>query len=314
MNQIVRKVVLLDGGMGQELMRRSGKEPTPLWSAQAMMDEPEVVRALHADYIRSGSKVITLNTYAATPERLQRHGAADQFEALMAMAIKCAKDARDGCGIEGVKIAGCLPPLVASYRPDMAPDFETSVNTYRRIVAEQAGHVDFILCETMASVAQARAAALAGKESGLPVWVGLTVSDDGSGELRSGEPLSDAIAALDEIGVDAKLLNCSKPEAISAAWSFFSRNPGPLGAYANGFTSIESLKPGGTVRSLEARKDLGPDEYAEFAMAWVADGASIVGGCCEVGPGHIARLAERLREQEYEITGELIVIGGRAAG
>lgn len=305
MSKAVHRIVLLDGGMGQELLRRSGREPTALWSAQVMMDEPRIVRDLHADYIRSGSRVITLNAYSATPERLQRDSVDDQFEALQAAAIKAAKDAREICAIEGVKIAGCLPPLIASYRPDLAPDFATSVDTYRKIVAQQVDHVDVVLCETMASVSEACAAAKAGKESGKPVWVALTVKDDDSGELRSGEPLSEALAALDEIGVDAKLLNCSKPEAISASWGAFSMNAGPLGAYANGFTSIASLEPGGTVKSLEARHDLGPDEYTEFALGWVAEGASIIGGCCEVGPEHIARLADRLREEDYEITGEL---------
>jgi S-methylmethionine-dependent homocysteine/selenocysteine methylase len=289
--------------MGQELLRRSGREPTALWSAQVMREAPEIVRDLHADYIRSGSRVITLNTYSVTPERLQEHGAAGEFETLQRAAIGAANNARDLCGVDGVKIAGCLPPLVASYRPDLAPDGETSINTYRRIVAAQAEHVDLFLCETMSSLAQARAAVLAAKESGLPVWVGLTVSDDGSGKLRSGEELSGVLAALDGIGVDAKLLNCSRPEAISAAWPVFSLTPGRFGAYANGFTSVESLKPGGTVKSLEARLDLGPDEYAAFALTWVADGASLIGGCCEVGPEHIARLAERLREQGYDVTG-----------
>ncbi len=68
------KIVLTDGGMGQELIRRSGKEPTPLWSARVLLDEPELVRDLHVDFIRAGARVITINTYSATPERLARDG------------------------------------------------------------------------------------------------------------------------------------------------------------------------------------------------------------------------------------------------
>ena len=75
-------------------------------------------------------------------------------------------------------------------------------------------------------------------------------------------------------------------------------------AYANGFTSIETLKPGGTVASLEARHDLGPEQYAAFAMNWVRNGARVVGGCCEVGPAHIAELARQLAQAGLEITGE----------
>lgn len=68
----------------------------------------------------------------------------------------------------------------------------------------------------------------------------------------------------------------------------------PAGAYANGFTSIDSLQPGGTVSSLEARNDLGPTAYADFVMDWVEQGATIVGGCCEVSPAHIACIRDRL--------------------
>jgi S-methylmethionine-dependent homocysteine/selenocysteine methylase len=154
-------------------------------------------------------------------------------------------------------------------------------------------------------VTEIRAAATAARESGMPVWVGMTVRDDGSGMLRGGESLAEAHAALDEIGVDARLLNCSKPEAISASWPAFERKGKALGAYANGFTAIDSLKPGGTVKTLEARHDLGPREYAQFALQWADAGATIVGGCCEVGPAHIAALREALAGQGYETTGEL---------
>ena len=69
-----RAITILDGGMGQELVKRSKKEITPLWSTQVMIDEPEVVRDLHVDFIKAGSRVITLNAYTMTPERLKRDG------------------------------------------------------------------------------------------------------------------------------------------------------------------------------------------------------------------------------------------------
>lgn len=300
-----RKIVLTDGGMGQELIRRSGKEPTPMWSARVLLDEPELVRDLHADFIRAGARVITINTYSATPERLERDGQSEWFRPLQQRGFELATQARDACAIDGVQIAGCLPPILASYRPDVAPDYETCLSLYRQIVAEQAGKVDLFLCETLASVKEIRAAATAAKESGKPVWVGMTVRDDGSAVLRGGESLAQAHAALDELGVEARLLNCSKPEAISASWAEFSKGGGPLGAYANGFTAIDSLQPGGTVKTLSARHDLGPQDYAGFAMQWARDGASILGGCCEVGPAHIAALHDGLLREGYRLVGEL---------
>jgi S-methylmethionine-dependent homocysteine/selenocysteine methylase len=292
-------ILLLDGGMGQELIKRSSKEITPLWSTQVMIDEPDIVRDLHVDYILAGSRVITLNAYTMTPQRLTRDGQIKDFETLQLAAIHAATSARTKAGIAGVKIAGCLPPLVASYHAEVAPAYDEMLASYSQIVAVQAPHVDVFLCETMPSVAEAKAALLAAKKSGLPVWVSLTIQDDNKAQLRSGEPLSQAVAMLHELGADAILLNCSKPEAILAAWPQMLSESGLTGAYANGFTSVDSLKPGGTVKSMESRSDLNPEAYALFALQWAKNGASLIGGCCEVGPAHIAELAKRFTQAGY---------------
>lgn len=294
-------ITLLDGGMGQELLKRSSKEITPLWSTQVMIDEPDIVRDVHIDYIFAGARVITLNAYTMTPERLARDGQIEDFEKLQVAAINAAISAREAAGIPEVKIAGCLPPLVASYHAEVTPKYEAMLKSYSKIVAIQAPHVDVFLCETMSSIAEAKAALVAAKESGLPVWVSLTIEDNDQGLLRSGEALSDAVAMLDEFGADAKLLNCSKPEAILASWSKMKSDQGLTGAYGNGFTSVDSLKPGGTVESMQSRTDLGPAAYAEFAMEWVTNGAGLIGGCCEVGPAHIVELSKRLIENGYSV-------------
>jgi len=296
-----KSITILDGGMGQELVKRSSKEITPLWSTQVMIDEPEIVRDLHIDFIKAGSRVITLNSYTMTPERLARDANIEDFEVLHLAAVSAATSARISAGIPGVKIAGCLPPLVASYHSDVAPEYESMLESYSKIVAIQAPHVDVFLCETMSSINEAKAALVAAKKSGLPVWVSLTVQDNDESLLRSGDSLVDAVAMLDEFGADAKLLNCSKPEAIAASWSKMKSEDGLTGAYANGFTSIDNLKPGGTVKSLESRSDLDPSAYAEFALQWAKNGAGLIGGCCEVGPAHIAELAKRLAEEGYSV-------------
>jgi S-methylmethionine-dependent homocysteine/selenocysteine methylase len=301
MNSNKQAITLLDGGMGQELVKRSSKEITPLWSTQVMIDEPEIVRDLHADFIRAGSRVITLNAYTMTPERLARDAQIEDFEKLQLAAVSAATRARASVGIPGVRIAGCLPPLVASFHAEVSPEYDVMLESYSKIVAIQAPHVDLFLCETMSSIAEAKAALVTAKKSGLPVWVSLTIQDNDKSVLRSGEPLAEAVVILEEFGADAKLLNCSKPEAISASWSKMKSNQGLTGAYANGFTSVDSLIPGGTVASMESRSDLGPAAYAEFALQWANDGAGLIGGCCEVGPGHITELAKRLREEGYSV-------------
>ncbi|OBQ80145.1 homocysteine S-methyltransferase family protein [Mesorhizobium sp. WSM3873] len=294
-------VILTDGGMGQELVRRSQSEPTPLWSARVLIDEPELVRDLHAEFIRAGARVITINTYSATPERLAREGAEELFKPLQKRGIELARQARDEAG--EAAIAGCLSPLFGSYAPALTISFEETLGIYRRIVAEQAEGVDLFLCETMASADEARAAVTAACESGKPVWISWTLADHGTPRLRSGESIAAAASALGDLPVAARLLNCCRPEAIAAALPELLALGGPVGAYANGFTSVEALKHGGTVNVLHARHDLDPHAYADQAMGWVEAGASIVGGCCEVGPAHIAALRGRLIQAGHHISG-----------
>jgi S-methylmethionine-dependent homocysteine/selenocysteine methylase len=288
------KVTLLDGGMGQELLNRSNRPVTSMWSADIMLHEPHLVRDLHLDFINSGAQVITLNNYTATPQRLERENERDQFENIHKSAIQAAQNAITIAQRADIKIAACLPPLVASYQPEIILPYEESLDSYRRLVEIQAPASDIILCETMASINEATAACTAALESGQPVWVALTVNDTANGKLRSGEPLSDAIQALEALNPDAILLNCSQPEAIHAAWPILSKSTLKTGAYANGFVCVASLHPGGTVENIESRQDLNPEQYADHAMCWAKNGASIIGGCCEITPAHIKVLHQRL--------------------
>ncbi len=296
-------VVLLDGSMGQELVNRSGKSPTNLWATQSLIDDPPLVRSLHEDYLKAGATVITVNTYSCTPERLAVAGIENQFESLQSTALDVANEARENLGLAAdVAVAGCLPPLVGSYRPDRSPDYQTSFDTYSKVVEIQQGRVDCFLCETVSSITDARAVVSAANQSGKPVWVGLSVSDDNPECLRSGEPLLEAQATLSELGVARQLLNCSRPESIDAVFETFAKRAALSGAYANGFSSVAELLPGKTVEVLQARKDLDPPAYAEFAMKWVREGAQLVGGCCEVGPQHIGFLSEALIKAGYTMS------------
>lgn len=290
-------VVLMDGGMGQELRRRWSGPIDALWSARVLDERPELVEAAHRDFVEAGARVLTLSSYAVTPQRLAAHGLEDRFASLQAEAVERARRAR---GDRDVRIAGCLPPLVASYRPDLAPPPAVAEASYGRIVAAQAQGVDLFLCETLSSVAEARAAVTAAVASGRPVWAAFTLADEPVPEqprLRSGEPLVSGIDAAAQLGAQVILLNCSRPEAIDAAFPDLARRFARVGAYANGFTSVAALHSAGTVDVLRSREDLGPEAYAARALAWVAAGAQVVGGCCEVGPAHIDAIRRSLLDR-----------------
>ena len=298
-------IVLLDGGMGQELVRRSKNPAHPQWSAYVMMEEPEIVQAVHEEYLRAGAKVMTLNTYSATPGRFQKFGMPERVAEIQLKAVELGRRAIDATGIEAT-IAGSLSPLVGSYHPELLPEDEVLLAEYREIVAIQADHVDVYICETMSKASEARMAALAASETGKPVWVAWSLkeglAEDGQPRLRSGETLDEAFAALDGIDVAAVLFNCCPPEIMSAGMARLAADGRPFGGHANGFTPIpEGFVLGTTVDMLGARTDLGPAAYADHVMRWIDHGATIVGGCCEVGPAHIAEIANRLDAAGHSI-------------
>lgn len=294
------QITLLDGGMGQELVARSGDEPTSLWATRVMIDHPGMVRAIHEDYFASGATVATTNTYATHHDRLARFDLDHLFEALHLRALVEAHEAR---GTRGARIAGSIGPLKASYRPDLAEPVEIAAPKYEEVARILGPHVDMILCETMASLEMAEAAASGARVAGKPVWLSVTVDDRDGTKLRSGEPVADLAEVVARHPVTVVLANCSVPEAMTAALGELRSLGLPFGAYANGFTHISDafLQDAPTVKDLTHRHDLTPEKYGDFAMAWIEMGATIVGGCCEVGPAHIAHLAGRLLDSGHEI-------------
>ena len=286
-------ITILDGGMGQELLARTGAEPSGLWSTQMMIDHPEAVRDIHTDYFKAGAEIATTNTYAILRDRLEPAGIEDQFEALHRQALELAVAARDAHG--SGKVASSLGPLGWSYMAELAPPSDDAAPLYAEIVALHDRHVDLYIIETMSGVDQARGALMGTAGTKKPVWLGLSVDDEDGTLLRSGEPLSEALPLINEFDVAAVLLNCSRPEAVSQGLSVLQKSGVPFGGFANGFTSIsDSFKEAAaTVDRLEVRRDLGPEEYADFVDAWIDLGATIVGGCCEVGPAHIAEITRR---------------------
>lgn len=288
------RITLLDGGMGQELIRRSGTAPTPLWATQVMIDRPELVEAVHADYFAAGAEIAITNTYALHRDRLIGTGLEDRFQELHRSARDMALRARDAHG--SGRVAGGIGPLGASYRADVQPPHDQAVERISEVARLLASDCDLLLFETVISLAQTRAALEAVRGIGKPVWIAFSVDDEDGRRLRSGEALTDAVALCGE--ADALLANCSAPEAMPAAINRLKTTGKPVGAYANAFTRItkDFLKDRPTVDALSPRRDMGPARYADHAEIWVRHGATLIGGCCETGPAHIAELARRLNK------------------
>lgn len=294
-------LVLLDGGMGRELQRRGAPFRQPEWSALALSEAPEQVEAVHRAYIEAGAQVITSNSYAVVPFHIGEARFAAEGEALAARAGQLARQAVVASG-QPVRVAGSLPPLFGSYRPDLFEPARVD-EVLQPLIRGLAPHVDLWLAETQSSLAEVRAIAAGLPDDGKPLWLSFTLKDEDVDEvprLRSGEPVAEAAQLAVALGAGALLFNCSQPEVMAAALDSARETFAaagveiPFGAYANAFppqpeeaTANDGLDP--------LRPDLDPPGYLSFAQDWQARGASLIGGCCGIGPEHIAVLDQRLR-------------------
>ena len=279
--RLPRGLIVLDGGMGQELINRGVSGQGVLWSAKALFDNPAAVRAVHEDYIRAGADVITTNSYACIRNNFEPLGLLDRLGEMNRLAAMLAREARDKTG-KNVLIAGSMGPQYGSYRPDLVRSYDETEALYREQAGFLAPFVDLFICETMSCIREARAALTAALSTGKPVWLSWSVGDSGEARLRSGESIRAAWDDIDGMGVDAVLLNCSPPEAIGRVLpELVALSDVPVGAYANAFTPIpEKWDFHGETSIPPSRTDVTPEAYADHAAGWLESGARIIGGCC----------------------------------
>lgn len=258
------------------------------------MTDPEVVRQIHRDYIAAGADIITTNTYGVIRNELAKEGLENRFAELNTLACYLAIEARETSGRE-VFIAGSLPPLGGSYRPDLVGRSQEIEALYQEQAELLAPHVDLLLCETMSSATEGQAAARAACRTGKPVWVAWTLHEDRSGNLRSGETVAEAVAALQGLPVSGFLANCCAPESITKVIPRLTESRAEyIGGYANTFAPIpqdwtlDGEKD--TDGLLTLRSDLDPESYSAHVADWLAAGATVVGGCCGTRPSHTAKM------------------------
>ena len=289
---IVKPPILLDGGMGQELIRRGANRKSDMWAAWALVHDPELVTAVHTDFVAAGADILTTNTYHTSADRLKYVGFGDRTEELTRLAGRLAREVADNAGHD-VMVAASLPPLRHSYNPDPDATYEELLDEYSEMVGYLAESVDLFLPETMGTLFEAQAAVDAARESGRPVWVSFTLQGSPGPHLLDGTSFAEAVASID---ADAYLINCCPPEEISNALPILRAATNRLvGVYANGFRDMSlgyRRREGDPLPS--ARTDMGTDRYAQIVLEWVDAGADIVGGCCEIGPDHIARIRQVL--------------------
>jgi S-methylmethionine-dependent homocysteine/selenocysteine methylase len=279
------ETLLMDGATGSELQRRgvdvskgATKGHLGVWSATANLDTPDMVRAVHEDYFSGGADMVTSNSFWTTRPKLAVIGQADRWEEYTRAAGDLAVNARDAVNPEAYVAGGIAPPGSG----DLRKEFEDQAR-----VRAGAG-VDLMLAEYVGSIEDSVISVDACATVGLPVFLGLChVSTDGL--MQHGETFTDLARALGGRRVDAVLLMCSRPEAISASLPRLrDAFDGTIGAYANiGYETNPRFGESAEELWHVLREDYSPERYAELAAEWKEMGARIIGGCCATTPAHI---------------------------
>ena len=297
-----RDCLLLDGGLASELERAGHDLCDPLWSARVLLDDPGAVEAVHRDFLEAGADCVTTATYQATFQGLAARGlGARDAERLLLGAVELAAGARDRFAAASSRprplVAASVGPYGAfladgsEYRGDYGLGRAALADFHRgrwEVLARSGA--DVLLCETVPALVEARALADLAGDGSPPVWFSFSCRDEA--HLSDGTPIGEAAAWAQACGaVGAVGVNCTAPEhlpeliaALAAATSK------PILAYPNagGDWDAEAKRWG--------RADAQAD-WADACRSWIAAGATVVGGCCRVGPDDIRRMRDAITAQ-----------------
>src|SRR2546428_3250917 len=220
------ETVLLDGGVGTEILRRG-----VYWRSHGIEQRPEAVRQVHADYVAAGADVLRTDTFQLNRRaylnlfhglehmrRIGPEGLEHKAGRLIRQAVELAREARNGTGARRARLpnAGVISPLEHCFRPDLTPAPDQCRAEHAEIVEQmKAAGADFILLESMNRVAEARVACEAARSSGLPVWVSFVVREDA--RLLSREPLAEEVKAVEPLGPAVVAVHCATLADITEA-------------------------------------------------------------------------------------------------
>lgn len=281
------RIIVLDGPVGTELLARGMPTPPPAWSGRAIEEAPELLAAVHADYARAGATAHTTCTYRTT-ERVFP----DDWERLARRAVEIARSS-----VGDAMLLGSIAPLEDDDKPQLSPALTDPDGTREehaqlaRVLVESG--CDALLCETFTTVGEAllatEAALEAASGAGVPVWT--SISAGHRADLMTAETLAEGTKQAAELGADGVLVNCVPAsrslEYVRAIAEAVGTSGPQIGVYANAGREEEGLGWG------HAGSPEAATRYGDLAETWVRAGATIVGGCCGTGVGHVRELSRR---------------------
>jgi len=277
--------ILGDGAMGTQLYAR-GVDVRPL--DRANLTAPDVVKAIHLEYLHAGSEVIQSNTFGANAARLTAEGAGADFDAVNRVGVRLAKEARELAG-QPIWIAGTMGPLGHQGAPIGALDAALAHNAFARQAAILADEgVDLFTLQTFTALSELRIAIEAVRSvSQLPIVTEMTFTLEGV--TPAGDTPEEIALVLSDKDVIAFGGNCSVgPDVLMQVVERMAAVVDvPLTAEPN--AGLPEYVDGKLVYAA------GPEYFSESARNIVEAGAVLIGGCCGTTPEHISHVRDAIR-------------------
>lgn len=289
LERLARGPILCDGGMGTQLYARGISYERCF--EQLNLTEPELIKAIHLDYVAAGAEIIETNTFGANRYRLAEHGLETQVQKINRAGAKIARDVREMSDAQ-IFIAGNIGPLGSPLAPlgTIQPEDARAAFGEQTEALLQAG-VDLFILETISNLDEMREALTAVRSlTALPVVALMTFDEDSA--IASGEDALTVARTLHQLGANVVGVNCALGPS-----STYDVITGMLSDPNNSF--IVAAQPNAGLPRRVGNRFIyvsTPDYFADYARRFLDAGVRIIGGCCGTTPQHIAAMRKVLVE------------------
>ena len=290
-------IKLLDGGFGQAIINKGLDQIGTLWGCSAYLNEQDHQKVIdtHLDFINAGSKIITTSNFTIRKRRLAQNKLEDKLNVFLEISGKLAQKAVK-LSKKKIEIAGSLPTRGETYKSDIFLSDKELLREFQESASILNPYVDMFYLDVLCSYKEIELALESIKNFDKDVIVGIHLKD--TGKLPSGENILGLKKILSNYKIRAVIGGCISPEIYQKVSAELKQLNYEYGFKINAFENIPddwSITPNANPNlSLGKRTDIDPGVFVDFCKKAINDGASFVGGCCEINHHHIQALSNEL--------------------
>ena len=294
---LTKNINILDGGFGQAIINKGLNQIGTLWGCSAYLDQKDHQKVIetHLEFINAGSKIITTSNFTIRKRRLAQNKLENKLKEFLEISGKLAQEAVK-LSNKDIKIAGSLPTRGETYKSDVFLSDEELLKEFHESASIINPFVDLFYLDVLCSFKEIELALESIKSFNKEAIVGIHLKNNG--KLPSGETIADLKKLLSAYNIRAVIGGCISPEIYQKVSNEFKSLDYEYGFKVNAFENIPdnwSITPNANPNlSLGKRKDLDSNKFVEFCKSAIKDGASFVGGCCEINHNHIKALSNEL--------------------